>query len=105
MEAADWKCELCRNDRRTLHVHHLEYFFDRSPWEYGDEHLIAVCQICHSMIHESNLSMYLVNILRRQFRAGELYALKMLGLYGEGSDERLKYLQSVVKALADRKAV
>lgn len=47
LKRADWKCEECGDDSRTLHVHHGYYARGRDPWEYEDDSLHCLCESCH----------------------------------------------------------
>lgn len=42
-----FKCELCGDDKSTLHVHHKRYVKGRMPWEYDATELSTVCENCH----------------------------------------------------------
>jgi hypothetical protein len=50
LSASDWQCSRCHNDRRTLHVHHLEYR-PVPPWEYALSELEVLCDKCHREVH------------------------------------------------------
>ncbi len=50
LSAAGWKCGNCDNDRRTLHVHHLQYR-KVPPWGYKAEELEVLCDLCHREVH------------------------------------------------------
>lgn len=99
LERANWKCELCREGRQTLHVHHLDYKPNREPWEYGNKELMVLCEECHESIHKSKLEGPFVRLLKLQFIRGEQYAIKRLS-EPEGSPERIEYLEEVLKTTA-----
>ncbi len=40
------------NGARHLHVHHLYYVLSRLPWEYSDQALITLCNLCHWDLHQ-----------------------------------------------------
>lgn len=46
-QRANFTCELCGATDRTLHVHHGYYEKDLEPWEYGEETLWCLCELCH----------------------------------------------------------
>lgn len=48
LQAADFTCLDCGRKDRTLHVHHQRYLPNREPWEYPDELLRCVCEVCHT---------------------------------------------------------
>lgn len=52
MLRADFKCEHCYADERQLHVHHKKYVAFRKPWEYADDELVCLCEVCHSIEHD-----------------------------------------------------
>ncbi len=58
LEKASWKCEICMDDKNTLHVHHLSYRDRQEPWEYDDGELVVLCHECHEIIH----GKYLVSL-------------------------------------------
>lgn len=47
MERDDWKCTMCEDEGRTLHVHHCYYERDKMPWEYPSRSLVTLCEDCH----------------------------------------------------------
>ena len=52
LERDDFECQICRNDKETLNVHHLLYIKGREPWEYKDSSLVTLCQTCHNLIKD-----------------------------------------------------
>lgn len=50
-QAAYFTCELCGDERTTLHVHHLRYRRGRMPWEYPLADLLCLCETCHRAQH------------------------------------------------------
>lgn len=52
LEIAGWECENCGQKDDQLHVHHRQYFKNRSPWEYENEQLEVLCDECHKSSHE-----------------------------------------------------
>lgn len=51
MSRDGWKCTRCRNGRKELHVHHIEYKGGLKPWEYSDDQLKTLCKDCHELEH------------------------------------------------------
>lgn len=47
----DHHCERCE-DGSGDEVHHLGYHEGRKPWEYSDDEVMVLCELCHSEIHE-----------------------------------------------------
>jgi 5-methylcytosine-specific restriction endonuclease McrA len=49
---AGWKCELCGNDKKSLHIHHNYYSYGFDPWEYENNTLYCLCEDCHLTTQE-----------------------------------------------------
>ena len=47
MQAANFSCEDCGRRDQELQIHHTAYIRDANPWEYGAEHIMCVCSVCH----------------------------------------------------------
>ena len=47
----NWKCKVCSNSEKTLHVHHVKYLKNKMIWEYANYYLITLCESCHSEWH------------------------------------------------------
>ncbi len=67
MQEADWRCEICGDDKTELHVHHVRYdrsddypdpeprgAYIREPWEYSAGELLCLCSDCHGLVHTPN---------------------------------------------------
>lgn len=53
-----FKCKEC-GSKNDLHIHHLYYYIPKvEPWDYPDDALIALCQICHNSWHRNNKNIY-----------------------------------------------
>ena len=48
----NWKCTKCGNTETTLAVHHKQYKKGCDPWQYDNDDLITLCEVCHKIIHE-----------------------------------------------------
>jgi len=65
----DGRCQTCPRIDITLHVHHKYYKPDTNPWDYPNEALITICEVCHNNQHlvGKNLSQQdLINIILEQ---------------------------------------
>ena len=51
MKRDDYTCQLCGKTRVKLNVHHIKYLKGIDYWDYPDELLMTVCEVCHSKIH------------------------------------------------------
>lgn len=51
LERDGWACTKCKNDKISLHVHHKEYIKGLNPWEYEDNLLHTLCEVCHKKEH------------------------------------------------------
>lgn len=54
LERSDFKCERCDDSETTLHIHHGYYQYELKPWDYPNESLHCLCEVCHDEITEIN---------------------------------------------------
>lgn len=47
----NFTCQLCGKNHTKLNVHHIKYIKDKDYWDYPDELLMTVCEVCHQKIH------------------------------------------------------
>ena len=47
----NFKCCLCGRDDIQIHVHHLAYLKGLKAWEYDNEMLVCLCELCHELAH------------------------------------------------------
>lgn len=55
LERDGWRCRACGNDKETLVVHHIQYQKGKEPWDYSEDDLETLCELCHSTFHDSAL--------------------------------------------------
>lgn len=60
MERDNFTCQFCQSETKTLNVHHLLYHPNADPWEYEDDELLTLCELCHKGIG------LLLNRIKRQ---------------------------------------
>lgn len=48
LDRDSFTCQLCGDNKNTLHVHHKIYMKDTEVWDYRDELLITLCANCHN---------------------------------------------------------
>lgn len=53
LERDNFCCQVCLDDKTTLHVHHRKYISGRKPWEYTEDDLVTLCAPCHQIETES----------------------------------------------------
>jgi hypothetical protein len=85
LDKAGWKCSLCGDMEKTLHVHHWGYKKGLEPWEYNTNDLACLCEDCHE--NESFIDKKLDETL---------YEFKTTGLLS-GNDKT--YLIGVIQAI------
>lgn len=49
LERDGWACTFCEATDRTLHIHHRRYQWGKKPWEYADDDLTTLCEVCHAL--------------------------------------------------------
>ncbi len=74
LSLAQFACEECGAEDKTLHVHHSYYEKGLAPWEYPEESLHALCEDCHRQAQNQLL------LLHRQI--GQLLLGDVEQLYG-----------------------
>jgi uncharacterized protein YlaI len=47
-----FKCDECKSEVKTLHVHHRFYLKGREPWEYDNDVFQVLCEDCHEKTHK-----------------------------------------------------
>jgi hypothetical protein len=50
LERDDFSCQNCGDSESSLHVHHTKYIANTDPWEYENDSLVTLCEICHTEI-------------------------------------------------------
>lgn len=48
-------CQVCGSSN-NLKVHHKYYIEGKEPWEYDDNILVTLCEICHNSQHSTEIS-------------------------------------------------
>lgn len=51
MKRDNFTCQLCGKTNVKLNVHHIRYIKGKDYWDYPDELLMTVCEVCHQKIH------------------------------------------------------
>lgn len=47
LERDKYTCQKCTDTLTNLQVHHKYYIDGKMPWEYPDDALVTVCELCH----------------------------------------------------------
>ncbi len=47
LERDAWRCRICGENEKQLHVHHRYYENGAAPWDYPDAALCTLCESCH----------------------------------------------------------
>ena len=50
MNRDKFRCCLCYDGIKTLHVHHKYYTHDTEPWDYPDDVFQTLCEDCHTAV-------------------------------------------------------
>ncbi len=51
LEYAGFRCQVCGDNKSTLHVHHSRYLKGKMAWQHPIGSLISVCEKHHAMFH------------------------------------------------------
>lgn len=64
-------CQSCGDSKNTLHVHHASYDDSLLPWEFENEDLITLCEVCHKTWHytygNENLDPCVISMVARLY--------------------------------------
>lgn len=55
----NFTCQICKSTENNLQIHHRHYVGGRLPWDYPNELLVTLCNICHKK--EEDLSLKAVD--------------------------------------------
>lgn len=66
LERDDYTCKSCGSKHITLHAHHIFYIENTDPWDYKDDALITLCEVCHNTQHliGNTLQEYLLDLVK-----------------------------------------
>jgi 5-methylcytosine-specific restriction endonuclease McrA len=54
------------DNKKILHVHHLDYIPNINPWDYPDDMLLTLCEACHRHENERiKVEKYILTTLKR----------------------------------------
>lgn len=69
-----FSCRVCGNKNEMLSVHHKVYVFNTPPWEYDNDKLLTVCDICHKTLRdiEKKYLPKITAIIKNMFYGGGL---------------------------------
>jgi len=70
-------CQSCGATDKNLQVHHLEYITGINPWDYPDDMLTTLCEVCHNKeTGREELEKHLATTLKMKgFFVSDLLAL------------------------------
>lgn len=51
----EFTCQVCGETKKTLHIHHLYYNYEKEPWDYDDVYLKTLCVDCHHKEHQDRI--------------------------------------------------
>lgn len=104
LERDNWRCKNCGDAESTLVVHHRNYLKNTEPWDYPDNLLVTLCELCHSMEREtrSNYEGMLLSVLRERFLADEIYKLVDVLLHLDSFNSSDLICAAINFATADR---
>jgi cytochrome c553 len=74
-----WACQSCGDTETTLNVHHKYYKKNADPWDYLDEPLVTLCEICHEeeTTGRQQYDAELITAFRKHFLNGAMETLAM----------------------------
>lgn len=91
LERDNFICQLCKDDKTELHVHHDEY--SGEPWEVDDKFLTTVCKHCHSILHmidQSKHSLSMIKIIKIRQSIGDMKVSFVFLYYKSGQGKLIQ---------------
>ena len=76
-ERDSWKCQACGATEIMLCVHHRYYNKNAEPWEYHNDALVTLCELCHETETKEMQTVlgHTLNALKSVFLSSELVSL------------------------------
>lgn len=74
MELDRFRCRHCESKDISLNVHHLYYINGAEPWEYDNNALITLCEICHEKVRHIAWQRAFMDLNMSEFDLIELAA-------------------------------
>ena len=76
LQRDEFTCQCCKQNDKTLHVHHKSYVYGKEPWDYNDNNFITYCYECHELeefyknsfndiVHDMKMSGYTYSELHK----------------------------------------
>lgn len=94
MQRDNFACKKCQDTLSNLQVHHTYYKPHTDPWDYPDEALITLCELCHEK----------VEFIKWLYSGGQVYLLR-LGLTFEDRHEVMEMIARRVQSDLYRESV
>lgn len=60
MQRDNFTCQHCLATDKSLQVHHLVYEKGKKPWEYENDELITLCEMCHQNEEDEKCDSYIL---------------------------------------------
>lgn len=51
----NYTCQLCGTKKGVMEVHHIRYIRGKRAWEVDPEHLVTLCNTCHTQLHAEQM--------------------------------------------------
>lgn len=79
-----WSCQGCGDRNSTLHIHHTHYSLNTDPWDYSNDVLITLCDMCHAFEHAKKTCPSCGEKRLLYIDDGREVCLSCLSAFGEG---------------------
>jgi hypothetical protein len=105
LERDNYTCQWCTDTLSNLQVHHLFYLPNKLPWEYPDEALLTLCEVCHQKaefykwLQKQGQSALIRFGLGWDDRQEVMLMIKRRVKENHNSVEVLKYIEDIKKQL------
>lgn len=85
-DLAEWKCEMCGDDKSELQLHHWAYLKNTEPWDYPTSILSCLCDSCHTRVSSN----------REKFIIGQFH--KFVNIHAAGIEAWTQTISAVTKS-------
>lgn len=101
----NWACKKCGDTLSLLVVHHLYYKPNTEPWDYPNEALVTLCELCHEKTHfRDYLRKNMPKLMKDGFTFGDIKTLEntvMDKLWSNDHKESARRYMDLIRKLVD----
>lgn len=66
LQRENFTCQLCKDTKTTLHIHHIYYADSGNPWDVDHTVLMCLCKHCHSVFELTKSKDYFYFYIKKE---------------------------------------